>query len=165
MFDIIERCGYSWCKSLEPLFVTRKPAPVRRGFFTPVVRLDCERPRQLWPGGRQLYNTRKGKSAYRGDAGSNLPAAFMLIAANPIRTGVVTMKSPKAAAPFAQQSIVSLHRLIKCRVEVTTAHGARHRYVALFRSTCGAVMDAFDRFGIAKVNVEAIKSQEKGGAA
>ena len=42
MFDIMRNGGYSWRKSLEPLFVTRKPAPVRRGFFTPVVRSDCE---------------------------------------------------------------------------------------------------------------------------
>ena len=63
----------------------------------------------------------------------------------------------EAAAPSAQQPIVSLRRLIKCRVEVTTAEGVRHRYVALFRNTCGAVMDALDRFGIVKVSVEAIK--------
>ena len=112
-------------------------------------------------GRAQLYNTRKGKAAHRGDAGSNLPAAFMLIAVNPIRTGVVTMKSPKSAAPSAQQPIVALRRLIKCRVEVTTTEGARHRYIALFRNTCGAVMDALDRFGIAKVSVEAIKSHGK----
>jgi len=156
MFDIAGNGGYSCGKSLEPLFVTRKPAPVRRGFFTPVVRLDCERPRQLWPGGRQPYNTRKGKSAYRGDAGSNLPAAFMSIAANPIRTGAVTMKSSKAATPSTRPARTTC-RLIKCRVNVRTIKGDKHHYTGLFPSTCDAVMDALDRFGLAKISVEAIK--------
>lgn len=48
-------------------------------------------------------------------------------------------------------------RLVKCRVSVRTATGERHSYTALFKSTCGAVMDALDRFGFCKVSVEAMR--------
>jgi hypothetical protein len=48
-------------------------------------------------------------------------------------------------------------QLVKCRVEARTATGEQHSYSGLFPSTCDAVMDAFDRFGIAKISVEAIK--------
>lgn len=56
-------------------------------------------------------------------------------------------------APSAQQPIVAMHRLIKCRVNVKTAAGAKHSYTALFPSTCDAVLDALDRFGIANIKV------------
>ena len=38
-----------------------------------------------------------------------------------------------------------------------TATGEQHSYTALFKSTCGAVMDALDRFGFCKVSVEAMR--------
>ena len=61
------------------------------------------------------------------------------------------MKSPKSVAPSAQQPTVAMRRLIKCRVNVKTAAGAKHSYTALFPGTCDAVLDALDRFGIAKI--------------
>lgn len=57
-----------------------------------------------------------------------------------------------AAMPAARPT-----RLIKCRVSVRTATGEQHSYTALFKSTCGAVMDALDRFGFCKVSVEAMR--------
>ena len=44
-------------------------------------------------------------------------------------------------------------RLVKCRVSVRTATGEQHSYTALFPGTCDAVLDALDRFGIAKIKV------------
>jgi len=46
---------------------------------------------------------------------------------------------------------------IPCRVSVTTATGDRHHYYALSRSTCAAVMDALDIFGICKVRVQSLR--------
>lgn len=57
-----------------------------------------------------------------------------------------------AAMPAARPT-----RLIKCRVRVRTATGEQRSYTALFKSTCGAVMDALDRFGFCKVSVEAMR--------
>ena len=76
----------------------------------------------------------------------------MLLAANPIRTGAVTMKSPKSVAQSAQSPVVAMRLLIKRRVNVTTESGAKHSYTALFPSTCDAAIDALDRFGIAKIS-------------
>ncbi len=59
--------------------------------------------------------------------------------------------------PFASTTGCAIPRLFKCRVRVRTATGEQHSYTAMFKSTCGAVMDALDRFGLAKVSVEAIK--------
>lgn len=47
-------------------------------------------------------------------------------------------------------------KLIKCQVTVKTSDGAQHSYGGLFPSTCEAVMDAFDRFGIAKISAKAM---------
>lgn len=58
-------------------------------------------------------------------------------------------------APSARSPIVAIRRLIKCLVNVTTATGAKHGYTALSPSTCDAVMDAIDRFGIAKIRAAA----------
>ena len=58
-------------------------------------------------------------------------------------------------ASSAQSPIVAMRRLIKCRVNVTTATGAKHSYTALFPSTCDAALDALDRFGIAKIRAAA----------
>lgn len=38
---------------------------------------------------------------------------------------------------------------------VKTADGAQHSYGGLYPSTCDAVIDAIERFGIAKVSAEA----------
>lgn len=46
-------------------------------------------------------------------------------------------------------------KLIKCQVTVKTEDGAQHSYGGLFPSTCDAVIDAIERFGIAKVSAEA----------
>lgn len=81
--------GQQWAQNCgqetQNSFVIRLPAPVSRGFFSPV-------PDQ-WPGGRQLYNTRKGKFARRGDAVLSLPAASILLAVNPTQNGAVTMNN------------------------------------------------------------------------
>lgn len=47
-------------------------------------------------------------------------------------------------------------KLIKCQVTVKTGDGAQHSYGGLFQSTCDAVMDAFDRFGLAKISAKAM---------
>lgn len=47
-------------------------------------------------------------------------------------------------------------KLIKCQVTVKTSDGAQHSYGGLFQSTCDAVMDAFDRFGLAKISAKAM---------
>lgn len=47
-------------------------------------------------------------------------------------------------------------KLIKCQVTVKTGDGAQHNYGGLFKSTCNAVMDAFDRFGLAKISAKAM---------
>lgn len=47
-------------------------------------------------------------------------------------------------------------KLIKCQVTVKTSDGAQHSYGGLFPSTCDAVMNAFDRFGIAKISAKAM---------
>lgn len=60
------------------------------------------------------------------------------------------LPAPTFALP-AQSPIVAMRRLIRCRVNVTTATGAKHHYTALFPSTCDAAIDALDRFGIAKI--------------
>ena len=74
------------------------------------------------------------------------------------------MKSPNAATPFTRPERTTC-QLIKCQVNVRAIKGDKHYYAALFPSTCDAVMDAFDSFGIAKISVEAIKAQEEGGVA
>lgn len=48
-------------------------------------------------------------------------------------------------------------QLLPCRVHVTTESGARYSYTALHRSTCGAAIDAIQRFGICKVSVRAAR--------
>lgn len=48
-------------------------------------------------------------------------------------------------------------RLIKCRVAVKTADCAQHSYFGIYPSTCGAAIDALERFGISKISVEAIR--------
>lgn len=65
--------------------------------------------------------------------------------------GAMTLKS--TAAPAAHPA----PRLIPCRVNVTTESGDRHSYIALHRNTCGAAMDAFERFGFCKVSVRAAR--------
>ncbi|VCU72349.1 hypothetical protein PIGHUM_04448 [Pigmentiphaga humi] len=65
--------------------------------------------------------------------------------------GATTLKS--AASPAARPAT----RLIPCQVNVTTASGDRHSYTALHRSTCGAAIDAFERFGFCKVSVRAAR--------
>ena len=47
-------------------------------------------------------------------------------------------------------------KLIKCQVTVKTSDGAQHSYGGLFPSACDAVMNAFDRFGIAKISAKAM---------
>lgn len=74
------------------------------------------------------------------------------------------MKSSNAATPSTRPERTTC-QLIKCQVNVRAIKGDKHHYAALFPSTCDAVMDAFDRFGLVKVSVEAIKAQEEGGAA
>jgi len=49
------------------------------------------------------------------------------------------------------------HR-IACQVKVTTLDGTKHSYYTFASSTCAAVMDALDIFGICKVSVQAIRS-------
>jgi hypothetical protein len=41
---------------------------------------------------------------------------------------------------------------IRCRVQITRSDGKTHIYEGLFKSTAEAVMDAFERFGIVKVD-------------
>lgn len=86
MFDIMLNGGYSGRKSLEPL-QTRQPAPVRRGFFTPVVRPDCWHRASYGREGCGHTTPAREKPHTCGLQGSNLPAAFMSLAVNPIRTG------------------------------------------------------------------------------
>ena len=47
-------------------------------------------------------------------------------------------------------------KLIKCQVTVKTADGAQHSYGGLYPSTCDAVIDALERFGIAKISAKAM---------
>lgn len=46
--------------------------------------------------------------------------------------------------------------MIKCKVIVKHEDGKVHQYEGMFPSTCDALIDALDKFGIAKVSVEAL---------
>jgi len=61
------------------------------------------------------------------------------------------------ASPSLQAHVAQSQRVIPCRVNVTTATGDRHRYYTLSRSTCAAVMDALDVFGICKIRVQSLR--------
>jgi hypothetical protein len=63
--------------------------------------------------------------------------------------------SKKEDLPMKKLSMRRNLQPIKCRVQITRPDGKTHVYEGLFKSTAEAAMDAFERFGMVKVDARA----------